>query len=54
MTLRRSRKALKRRKATPRRRNPIAKAVRAIGPKVKPAKRRPPPEAGEWDGGDGT
>jgi len=30
------------------RRNPIAKAVRKLAPKVKPKKRRPPPETDEW------
>jgi hypothetical protein len=32
------------------RRNPIAKAVRRLVPKVKPKKRRPPPETKDWDG----
>ena len=39
----------KRRKRVVRRRNPVAKAVRVIRPRVKPAKRRPPPEAEDWD-----
>ena len=41
------------RKVKPKRRNPIAKVVRRIAPKVKPAKRRAPPEAKEWDGDNG-
>lgn len=43
----------KRRKAVVHRRNPVAKAVRVIRPKVKPARRRPPPERAEWSDDDG-
>ncbi|MGH6719652.1 MAG: hypothetical protein ACREER_10070 [Alphaproteobacteria bacterium] len=47
----------KRRKRTVKPRNPIAKAVRAIAPKVKPGKRRrtrpEPAEWPEWNDGDG-
>jgi hypothetical protein len=39
----------KAKRARARRRNPVAKAVRKIAPKVKPAKRRRPPETKEWD-----
>ena len=31
-------------------RNPIAKAVRGLAPKVKPVKRRPPPDIKDWNG----
>lgn len=31
-------------------RNPVAKAVRRIAPKVKPVKRRLPPDPKEWNG----
>jgi hypothetical protein len=51
---RKKRSAHRRRKAALKRRNPIAKAVRAKRPQVKPARRRPPPETGEWDDGAGA
>lgn len=49
MTARRAGKRRARRRAV-KRKNPIAKAVRTIAPKVKPAKRRPPPSEAEWEG----
>ena len=33
-------------------RNPVAKAVKRLRPKVKPAKKRPPPAPEEWNEGD--
>jgi hypothetical protein len=42
----------RKRPGPPKRRNPIAKAVRAKQPRVKPARRRPPPEAKDWENGD--
>jgi hypothetical protein len=38
-----------RRARKPKRRNPVAKALGRLRPKVKPARRRPAPEAGEWN-----
>lgn len=48
MTARRAGKRRTRRRAI-KRKNPIAKAVKRIAPKVKPAKRRPPPSEAEWE-----
>ena len=44
----------RRAKAAPKRRNPIARVVKAKTVQVRPGRRRPPPERSEWDGDGGS